>query len=313
MPLVLLNILLLLIGILRKSGAAWITFFVLLPTLFLGEMFIRFGSYTPGNQGKTLNICSYNVGMFSFQKGVSKPEQMINISNFLTKEDPDVICLQEFFAKDSSKVQSFLPHYPYRHFHLYKVKGGSLFGNLIVSKFPIQNSGAITFKRSTNLCTYADIELYGDKVRIYNTHLESHNISFTSLIKRLSKREEATKELIELHDHIAGTNVRRSYQVDSIVSHSESSEIPSIVCGDFNDTPISYTYNMLSKDRKDSFRESGNGFSATYSVLWPMLRIDYILFPTIWWSAQHRTVKKPYSDHYPIFAEIIIPTHKTND
>ncbi|HON55375.1 MAG TPA: endonuclease/exonuclease/phosphatase family protein, partial [Bacteroidales bacterium] len=89
--------------------------------------------------------------------------------------------------------------------------------------------------------------------------------------------------------------------------HMSKSEYPAIICGDFNDTPMSYTYHILMKGMKDSFRESGRGFSATYSYLWPMLRIDYILYPEKFWSMSHITQKVPYSDHYPVFSGIIIP------
>ena len=81
---------------------------------------------------------------------------------------------------------------------------------------------------------------------------------------------------------------------------------PTIICGDFNDTPMSYTYFSLAKKHKDSFREAGNGLSSTFIPLWPLLRIDYILFPQEFECVDHKTYKLNLSDHYPISAEIII-------
>ena len=85
-----------------------------------------------------------------------------------------------------------------------------------------------------------------------------------------------------------------------------TSQYPTIICGDFNDTPMSYTYYSLAKKHKDTFREAGSGFGASFVPLWPLLRIDYILFPQEYECIKHTTHKIKYSDHYPISAEIII-------
>lgn len=306
-PLVILNVLLLIAGLMRKSGATWIPFIILLPALFFGEMFFRWEESTPGNQGKTVNLCSYNVAMFSHQRNVSRIKQIENVSGFIKRNNPDIVCIQEFFVRDESLINTHFTEYPYKYFHLFPAKKGTHFGNIIYSKYPIVGSGNIAFKRSTNLCIYADIKIDSDTIRIYNSHLESNNISFTSLIKRISNTQDKSGEIIEIHDKLALTNKRRADQVDKVVEHALISSHPAIICGDFNDTPISYTYHKLIQERKDSFREAGKGFSATYSVFWPLLRIDYILYPKELWCASHKTIKVPYSDHYPIFADIIIP------
>ncbi|MPN35093.1 hypothetical protein SDC9_182588 [bioreactor metagenome] len=85
------------------------------------------------------------------------------------------------------------------------------------------------------------------------------------------------------------------------------SNLPAIVCGDFNDTPMSYTYKNLAFHKRDSFRQAGKGFSATYSLMWPLLRIDYILYPAPYCSLSHKTPRIEYSDHYPVVSELIIP------
>ncbi|MDO4736699.1 MAG: endonuclease/exonuclease/phosphatase, partial [Bacteroidia bacterium] len=62
----------------------------------------------------------------------------------------------------------------------------------------------------------------------------------------------------------------------------------------------------LCKGRKDSFMEAGKGLGATYAPLWPLLRIDYILYPDEYECYEHTTHKIGLSDHYPISATIII-------
>ena len=39
----------------------------------------------------------------------------------------------------------------------------------------------------------------------------------------------------------------------------KSCPYPIIICGDFNDTPVSYAYQQLGDNMIDAFLESGNG------------------------------------------------------
>ena len=49
--------------------------------------------------------------------------------------------------------------------------------------------------------------------------------------------------------------------------------------------------------------EVGKGFGATYSMLWPLIRIDYILIPEHYGAVSHSVPKSKCSDHYPVVAE----------
>lgn len=305
-PLVIINLLILLIGVIRRSSAVWVTFIVLLPSILFAELFVRWGEVQEGQEGIALKICTYNVGLFAQGKKQDRTTSLEGIKIFIKKEDPGIVCLQEYQTTDTSLIKEQFPQYPYRLFHLFSGTNRK-FGNLTLSKFPIVNSGKITFKRSTNLCIYSDIEHYGKTIRIYNTHLESHSISFTTLIKKIRENEKISDEIYQVHDKVAGTFKRRALQVDTIARHLHKSPIPAVICGDFNDTPMSYTYKSLISGKKDSFRQSGKGFSATYSLLWPLLRIDYILYPSPFWSLSHNSPKIEHSDHYPVICELIIP------
>jgi endonuclease/exonuclease/phosphatase family metal-dependent hydrolase len=69
----------------------------------------------------------------------------------------------------------------------------------------------------------------------------------------------------------------RARQAEILREHIAASPHPVIVCGDFNDTPLSYSYRLMSKGLKDSFMEKGWGLGTTYAGALPALRIDYIL------------------------------------
>ena len=75
-----------------------------------------------------------------------------------------------------------------------------------------------------------------------------------------------------------------------------------LVLGDFNDNPLSYTVHRLSRGRRDTFVQAGKGFGATFRTLWPLLRIDYILYPPGLEAVSYEVPRVKYSDHYPIIA-----------
>ncbi len=317
-PIACINIVLLILAIMHRSRSAWIPAIALLPSLLYAESFFKVGGPgTPGKEGIKLKVESYNVGMFSASekngsgKKMSKAECRDSIMAHIRSSKPDIACFQEFYVKSKKQADTILKEYPYRYYHLFKIRNGDFFGNIILSRFPIVSSGKISFPQSTNLSIFSDIEHYGKIFRVYNNHLESYNVSFAGLVKKMAgnsrtARDSITNDLILAHEKMRGTFIKRSGQVNKIVSTISECDYPSIICGDFNDTPISYTYHILSKGRKDSFREAGSGFSGTFIPMWPLLRIDYILFPEDCEGVTHTTHKIRYSDHYPVSAEIII-------
>ncbi len=312
-PLLILNLLLLVISLLMRSNSVWISLIVILPSFIFTESYFRLSDQVESNErGLKLKIESYNVGMFSSSAhGYARADCRNLIMSHLKSEKPDIVALQECFLSSERMADTLLAkEYPYRTYHLFKLKSGQRFGNIILSKYPIAASADITFKRSTNLCVYADIEVDSDTIRICNNHLESYNVSFTSLVKGLSSKggyeTGLADELIDVHEKMKGTNIRRSSQVNEIIRIIDQSRYPSVICGDFNDTPISYTYNRFVKLREDTFKLAGRGFAGTFRHLWPLLRIDYILIPKGWDCTSHKSPKLSYSDHFPVISEIVI-------
>jgi endonuclease/exonuclease/phosphatase (EEP) superfamily protein YafD len=97
----------------------------------------------------------------------------------------------------------------------------------------------------------------------------------------------------------------RCMQVDSIVRHMDSSPYPVLVCGDFNDTPWSYSYHQFGKRLKDSQVHSGRGRGNTF-VLNRLLRfrIDYLFYPSFWGNYRHTVLRVHASDHYPVCCDL---------
>ena len=60
----------------------------------------------------------------------------------------------------------------------------------------------------------------------------------------------------------------------------------------------------MTKGRTDAFVRAGAGLGATYSRLWPLLRIDYVLVPDRFKARNCEVHRVKFSDHYPVVAEI---------
>jgi endonuclease/exonuclease/phosphatase family metal-dependent hydrolase len=94
--------------------------------------------------------------------------------------------------------------------------------------------------------------------------------------------------------------VRRAPQAEMVAEHIRKCRYPVIVCGDFNDTPFSYTYNTVKGNLNDAFIECGNGFGKTYNGIFPSFRIDYILHSGSLVPSGYYTHSESYSDHFPV-------------
>lgn len=298
-PILLLNLLVLLIALVKYQRSLLIPILALIPTLFLADRFVKFGREEQKLSGKPVKVLTYNLGRYAAGgRRVTTNESISGIRRLLAEQDADIVCLQEFAVSDTTSLSTYLPEYPYRARHLFK--GNRYFGNLTLSRYPIWHVESLTFPDSRNLSLVTDIDVAGQQIRVYNCHLESYSISFTALVKRLFRKSHFKDEMAQVHGKVREATRRRSTQVDAVLSNEAASPYPSLVCGDFNDTPISYTYHRLIQTKKDSFAEAGTGFGATYSVLWPMLRVDYILLPQEYTADRHETLRVPWSDHYPV-------------
>ena len=103
--------------------------------------------------------------------------------------------------------------------------------------------------------------------------------------------------------------VQRAGQVREIRQIIADSPYHVILCGDFNDTPASFTYKVLGHELHDAFVDSGRGIGRTYIGKLPSFRIDYIFHSETFDSYNFETMDFRYSDHLPIVCDLV----KTNN
>lgn len=313
-PVSLLNAFLLVWAVKRRSRAFLIPLLALLPSVFFIGKYVQFSGQGSaqvhaGDDGcRPVRLISYNVGRFSSSTRIRSWQDCADsVAVFLRSCDADIICLQEVRSKDVESLKAFLSKKfrGYRAEYYMKVGKDGCFGNVTLSRFGARDKGVVSFEESANMALFTDYVIGGRNMRVYNCHLESYALSLPKVVKSIGRRD---REFIRRTEQKVKTSIsRRPQQVDKILKDIASSPVEAFVCGDFNDNPMSYTYFRLSRGRSDSFVEAGSGFGATYSFLWPMLRIDYVLFPGRLHAVSHETLKVKYSDHYPVVADIVIP------
>ena len=309
-PLTFLNLFLLCWAIARWSRAALIPLLALLPSLLLAGRYVQFSAPEP-QEGNSVRIVSYNVGRFAAaSRRLSLRDPAVcadSVMAFLRAQDADILCLQEFYMKDMSQVRSYFrqhfPGYEVEYF-LFPTDNGC-YGNVTLSRLPLSGKGKIDFDRSSNLAIWGDYGFGDRRLRVYNCHLESYNISLTRIAKSLAGNYKEAVRTTE--EKMRASIARRPEQVDRVLDDIAACPLESVVIGDFNDNPVSYTYRRLREGRADSFVEAGKGFGATYRGLWPLLRIDYILHPAQYPAQRHEVLRKRYSDHFPIVTELLLP------
>jgi endonuclease/exonuclease/phosphatase family metal-dependent hydrolase len=171
--------------------------------------------------------------------------------------------------------------------------------------------GEIIHPGSSSLSIYTDILIQKDTFRVFNIHLQSFRLKEMerSFVEELIDPEDkqTLNEIRSLSVSLKKGFVQRALQSQVVEDYINRSPFPVIVIGDFNDTPVSYSYRKIRKGLNDSFVKSGYGAGFTYSGNYPPNRIDYILYDNRLVSTNFEIMKVKYSDHYPIIAYLKKP------
>jgi len=269
----------------------------------------------------SVKIISYNVhSLYGYVKSQSVPETRSKVTEFLTNQQPDIICIQEFFAMGENfnkTVSRFtraihLNNYFFKNYREFwdkeKINAIATF-----SKFPIVRSGSIGFPDKSIFAIFTDLMIDQDTVRVYNLHLEPIRFGDDdySFYSKLTDAEANTPRIKDGSKKMAWklkrAFIQRSRQVDMLVGHLNLCPYPLIICGDFNDTPSSYTYHRLTSRWNDAFKKAGREFlGSTYAGKLPSFRIDYILYGDYFSATHYQKFNIDLSDHYPITATLFI-------
>lgn len=265
----------------------------------------------------SVRIMSWNVEQFNIQHSKSFPggkRKMIELINFY---DPDIACFQEVVAGDNPKAINYLPaidsllHFK-DMFFAYKLANDfdryHHFGTIIYSKYPILRKQFVVNNPNDYNSTFqfVDVLIGKDTVRIFNVHLQSLKFSKQNR-EYLDSGEVHSTTVDESRSVIAKIKTgieKRAIQADFIKDIMIHSPYPKILCGDFNDVPVSYAYEVIGKNMQNAFVKRGYGLSRTFNGITPTLRIDNIFADSNFTFLQYKRIKKDLSDHFPIIADV---------
>ncbi len=302
-----LNLLFIIYWILVRKKYFIISCFIIL--LGFGHL-QNFFSYHPSknsSDSNTFKLVTYNTRLFDIYKWLKKEDTSQKIIDQIQSEEANIICLQEFVTESNGilsekNLKNTIGKDKFSHIvYVFNSRNkGQKHGIATYSSFPIINKGEIRYENSSNLTIFTDLKAFGDTIRIYNNHLQSIRFRQDELdlfINNENNEKTSLNSIYGILKKIKSANSKRAGQADILSSHISDSPYPVIICGDFNDTPYSYTYKTVKGDLEDAFNNSGRGFGSTYKKNFLSFRIDYILYDTAFKGLKFRTNKAKLSDH----------------
>ena len=285
---------------------AWI------PLIGLAVAFPAIRTYCPLNFAASppegcLKVLTYNTANFG---GNATDEAGRNaVAAYMAGSGADIVCFQEgsttppsvYTEKILPTVRPSLPYADTVNI------GNNILG--CFSRFPIVGKQLLCSNVTNGSTVFLLLMAPGDTLRVVNCHLESMHLTPDDRAKyhrmvRAPETSDVDGSSRLLVSKISRAAVERARQADLVARYVERHrEAGLLVCGDFNDTPISYTRRRIARGLTDAFRASGRGIGRSFNRDAIYVRIDHILCSKDW---------KPYgchvdrsaaaSDHYPVVA-----------
>lgn len=298
------NIVMLIYWLIRRR---WL--YALIPVItvaccipYIGTIF-QFGSLDKeAEKQKGIKVASYNVAMFGRETTGFKA---LDILAEMRRQKVDILCVQEYNETSGDKKNSEA----YKEYFPYMQVGRS--DMVIFSRYPIKENKALLFDETNNSAQWADIDVNGKVIRVFNVHLQTTGINRTlhqagKMQMQIPGYEPPQNRLLSaiFGNYTIGMIIRAG-QAIQIANQKRNSTKPCIVCGDFNDVPYSYVYNTMLGDMVDGFKECGSGWMYTFRGR-KAVRIDYIFHDESLKGLTYYKGDITNSDHLPVFMKIAL-------
>jgi endonuclease/exonuclease/phosphatase family metal-dependent hydrolase len=296
------------------SNKIWISVVALLIAIPGISKSFSFGSKVEADS--SIRVMSYNVHLFKHVDGETDKEQFANqVMDMVREKSPDILCCQEFgyFKSDMTRPQGieyFAENVGFQY--VYFNRKNNYAGNVIFSKYPIakvdEDSG---FGKENTYGVMVSVDA-GEKGKFHvaNVHLLSYMITdseidiLTNPSERPNNLDTIGKKLLH---KLSYAFQRRSDELKTVLEGMPPVDGPIIICGDFNEPPLSYNYRQMQKAGfVDTFTKVGYGIKPTYAGKLPLLRIDYVWANDGVKPLDFERYKYKASDHYPIILDFAI-------
>ena len=250
-----------------------------------------------------LKIMSWNAGYF---QGLQPDSFFVGV-DYIMDTQADIVCVQE--AQPVYAVMKMLEERAEAEGYHFERQGT----RLLLSRYPVLSQGDIEIdSKMGNGIVYYNLLMGNDTVTLLNAHLECYHLSVDEKDEygdalRSRDRYKMKSEAEYLIGRLASSSRYRAKQVQIVNEFLDN--LPQgrkvLLCGDFNDTPISYTYQQVKKHLKNAYRAGGKGVGLSYREKNFPVRIDHIFYSSDW-KCIHAYIDNStdISDHYPIIAEL---------
>ncbi|MBP3228750.1 MAG: endonuclease/exonuclease/phosphatase family protein [Bacteroidaceae bacterium] len=299
----------------RRTGRAWVT-----PLLALALATSPARSYLPLNIARaipagadTLRILSFNTRNFGGHEADSDGRGYV--AGFMADAGADIVCFQEGAGEPEFYTDEALPllreRFPYTD--LYLPEHGSPMG--ILSRWPVVGRTFVTRSGTNHAIAYTLVRPGGDTLRVVNCHLASVGYTLEQLdgyadgLHSGFTRSGAIGRAADMARAFCQSAERRARMADTVANYVAAHRGESlIVCGDLNDTPVSYTARTVRGPLTDAYRAAGHGLGRSYNRSGIAVRIDHLFCSPDWTPARCSVVPVfTSSDHYPLLATLYRP------
>lgn len=296
----------------------FVNFKVAIPLALLAFVGFKFFSHEYSFRDKSLDdkadfrVMSYNVKCFGI---LDKNSNLLreNVLETITATNPDIVCMQEAYWADKPAdfptldvLSKNLNAVSVQRTQLANFNHG-VGGLAIVTRYKVINKYSHPFDSTANGFMYVDILMDEDTVRLYNCHLQSIMIKDSDVDMSNGFNRENKDKAMSLYSKFSEASAHRAVQVDTLVATLDTCPYPVMICGDFNDVPLSYAcFQILASGERlhDTFMERGEGSGRTFSIAGVDFRIDYIMHSNLFKCLRHKVLEfNIANDHYPVVAE----------
>lgn len=260
------------------------------------------------------SLMSYNILHTDDRENAAYPGN--RAVEFMLHSGMDIIGLvelnnfspQEFKKASPQLVDSLMKAYPYR--------AGLTSNDIkVMSKYPVERTGYVWDGEQYGWHQRFDLFKVrfpkGHTLNLIMVHLYSYDLSekerkvmseFRSGVKGMKNSAKELKGTI--YSKLRNAFQRRAENATLLRSVIDEINGPLIVCGDFNDVPASWTYNLImGDDMKDAYVDTNFGPTFTYNAHGFFFHIDQILYRGDLKALSVKRGKIKTSDHYPLLSE----------
>lgn len=266
----------------------------------------------------SIRLITYNTCALG-RVHLSKVKEEIPVIEYVQNSGADIVCMQEyaFTLSKGGHTQEQLRNtlskeYPYYDFTPNDQR--TAMGIALFTKYPIRKATRVDKRKKDYFsCMYYQLEVKGRRVGLINMHLHTNSIQpadrifYEEMIDHFEPDSigRIRSGLLRALNKAFRQRADESRQIVQFLNENHPADMPLIICGDMNDTPISYCYHTIRQELTDTWREAGLGCGTTYNEHRFLFRIDHIFHSSHLKALDIRVRKDiPYSDHYPVEATL---------